>query len=516
MIWGMTLEPGKLYTEIMGEEVQLSMAAIDSRKDLDESSKSFCQIVINTNKGEYVLCTLVHGVMFQQSLDLKLMPREKVTFSVQGPSVVYLVGYTASYPEDEGLEMEDEENLEGEEDTSAWEPFDQEEDYFEQIKEEPSEVSEETSEVAEIQQDELNQEEEGGVTQIEQQEGADDMEGSQNGREEEIIFSVPDLEPGDLKSEAPTPQPDSTPMGSQMVPPQMNQQGGLFDIQNPNTRTTMPPEPSQTPDFFYPETQQPPAVPVTPPTSFQPTSSATDFQPPNPQGVLAPPETFVPPQRTMTQSRQRLPHPAQVNRGGVQQMNIQRMQAHPSRQYGTNTNEPSSKSRTVRQQVRRVSNVQSVPGTSKQDMPGPSSSSAGLEGSLPYSEHGPYDELTSSGGANIRDSRKGPVSSTSTRTVGPKKKAEDSALFDTSVSAVVCKHCGKHFTDMAKFKAHAKYHKKERRFVCEFCGKAFHTNVNKLAHERIHTGEKPFKCKVCNKGFVTNEHRRRHESTHFR
>lgn len=50
------------------------------------NSNSFCQIVMKTSKGEYVLCTLIHGVMFQQSLDLKLMPREKVTFSVQGPS----------------------------------------------------------------------------------------------------------------------------------------------------------------------------------------------------------------------------------------------------------------------------------------------------------------------------------------------------------------------------------------------------------------------------------------------
>ena len=49
-------------------------------------STNFCQIVIQTEKGEYVLCTLVHGVMFQQNLDLKLMPREKVTFSVYGPS----------------------------------------------------------------------------------------------------------------------------------------------------------------------------------------------------------------------------------------------------------------------------------------------------------------------------------------------------------------------------------------------------------------------------------------------
>lgn len=139
----------------------------------------------------------------------------------------------------------------------------------------------------------------------------------------------------------------------------------------------------------------------------------------------------------------------------------------------------------------------------------------GLEGFLPYSEHGPYDELTSFGTVNIRDPRKGPVSSTSARTVGPKKKAEDSALFDASVSAVVCKHCGKHFTDMTKFKLHAKYHKKERRHVCRFCHMAFHSVGNKTAHERTHTGEKPFKCRVCDKSFTRLSGLQKHEKTHL-
>lgn len=47
-------------------------------------------------------------------------------FSFAALGVVYLVGYTASYPEDEELELdlEAEEDLEEGEDSSAWEAFD--------------------------------------------------------------------------------------------------------------------------------------------------------------------------------------------------------------------------------------------------------------------------------------------------------------------------------------------------------------------------------------------------------
>lgn len=38
--------------------------------------------------------------------------------------VVYLVGYTASYPEDEELDNLEEEDIDAAEDSSAWESFD--------------------------------------------------------------------------------------------------------------------------------------------------------------------------------------------------------------------------------------------------------------------------------------------------------------------------------------------------------------------------------------------------------
>lgn len=136
----------------------------------------------------------------------------------------------------------------------------------------------------------------------------------------------------------------------------------------------------------------------------------------------------------------------------------------------------------------------------------------GHMGPLPSSHHGPFEEGNFIGALNVMDPLKGP----SVSPVGSKQKSNKSAPWDTSVSAVVCRHCGKQFTNLGKFKAHAAYHGKEGRHPCKFCGKAFTFRADKLRHERVHTGEKPFQCSVCDKSFVTNGSLKRHESTHFR
>ncbi|XP_071832295.1 uncharacterized protein [Apostichopus japonicus] len=103
MIWGLTLEPGKVYTEIVQDEVQLSMASLECRRDTSDNEGNFSHIVMTTNNAEYLLCTLVNGATYQQNLDLKIMPQEKVAFSVQGASTVYLMGYSTVYP---GIDQE--------------------------------------------------------------------------------------------------------------------------------------------------------------------------------------------------------------------------------------------------------------------------------------------------------------------------------------------------------------------------------------------------------------------------
>lgn len=144
----------------------------------------------------------------------------------------------------------------------------------------------------------------------------------------------------------------------------------------------------------------------------------------------------------------------------------------------------------------------------------------GLDGPIPSPQLGPFDELTSTAAGRMMNPRKGSGRSgrpqQASPRLGPRRKSDKLGSINLSNIEVVCKQCGKHFTDLAKYKTHEAYHSQMGRFVCEYCGKAFHTNVNKLAHERVHTGERPFKCSVCNKGFITNENCKRHESTHFR
>lgn len=90
----MILQPGQAYTEIIQDEVHLSMATMESRGCLGLKSDNYSHVMLKTSSAEYLLCTLVGGVTYQQSLDLKLMPNDNVTFSVQGTNVVYLTGYS--------------------------------------------------------------------------------------------------------------------------------------------------------------------------------------------------------------------------------------------------------------------------------------------------------------------------------------------------------------------------------------------------------------------------------------
>lgn len=108
MIWGMTLQPGYEYTEIVDDEVRLSMATLECRprKAQGDTFQLSSHVVVKTIRGEFLLCNLEKGPTPQQSLDLVLQPREKVTFSVEGTGVVHLMGYTSELPE-EHLDQED-------------------------------------------------------------------------------------------------------------------------------------------------------------------------------------------------------------------------------------------------------------------------------------------------------------------------------------------------------------------------------------------------------------------------
>lgn len=95
MIWGFTLHPGEPCTKTVDKEVHLTMAALDSDSGVNDiTKKKCCQVLMVTESSEFLLlCTLVEGLIYQQNVDLQLMPGERVTFCAQGGRV-HLTGYS--------------------------------------------------------------------------------------------------------------------------------------------------------------------------------------------------------------------------------------------------------------------------------------------------------------------------------------------------------------------------------------------------------------------------------------
>lgn len=94
MIWGKTLDPGKLYTETVHADIHLSMAALESRSDRGAEYSGYTQVMLKTDEDEFLLCTLVHGLIFQQNLDVKVKQGEQISIYARGKNKVHLTGYS--------------------------------------------------------------------------------------------------------------------------------------------------------------------------------------------------------------------------------------------------------------------------------------------------------------------------------------------------------------------------------------------------------------------------------------
>ncbi|XP_071826837.1 uncharacterized protein [Apostichopus japonicus] len=109
MIWGFTLQSGVPYTKTVESEVHLTMAALDENCNNDIAGKTRCQVLVRVHStDDLLLCTLVDGLIFQQNLNLTLMPGEKATFHAKGGKV-HLTGYSKSHSEDNSQLFRDEE-----------------------------------------------------------------------------------------------------------------------------------------------------------------------------------------------------------------------------------------------------------------------------------------------------------------------------------------------------------------------------------------------------------------------
>ncbi|XP_071839790.1 uncharacterized protein [Apostichopus japonicus] len=112
MLWGVVLQPGEPYTELVVDEIRLSMASLEFRSSKTTVPCPTSHVVVTTVKGEYLLCSLEKGSTPQQSLDLVLQPKEEVTFCIEGTGVVHLTGYTPESPlAQEYVEVSPEEDM---------------------------------------------------------------------------------------------------------------------------------------------------------------------------------------------------------------------------------------------------------------------------------------------------------------------------------------------------------------------------------------------------------------------
>lgn len=117
MFWGVTLENGKRYTQVVDTGFHVSMAAMEFHsEDFSKKGKPI-SVMIEHEKSEFLLCTLQSGGQVQQPLDLNFIEGEEVTFFLNGQGTVHLTGYLMDTNDmNDTMEMEPSDSDEEEED----------------------------------------------------------------------------------------------------------------------------------------------------------------------------------------------------------------------------------------------------------------------------------------------------------------------------------------------------------------------------------------------------------------
>ncbi|XP_071824381.1 uncharacterized protein [Apostichopus japonicus] len=533
MIWGMTLEPGKLYTEVMGDEVHLSMASLESRKDFaaEEKTEATCHIIMKTEKSEYLLCTLANGVIYQQSLDLKLMPREKVTFSVQGTNVVYLTGYSTSYPE-----LDD--HFEEESETGDWEPYDtgelplnssteenvalkEDEQIPPIIKDESEDIIEEMGDdgVQEQQQEEpvLELDLQTDMPELSQEnteQTKDEDESDQH--EHEMIFSIAELEanvkeePEDSVTIIPSDAEErlqeqgETSQDDQMLPQQEDQVQQLQEQQALQTQLQqqqrqlqhLPPDQQQQhqQQQLHPHNQYLPNVQQ----SMQDTIQSIPHQQRAALPINQRMQRFAQQRarargrpvgsRLQTSQRQRVRYIPQTGH----QQSFQ--QSQPSGNFSQMQNVQSTQHMPVGYQGTTVGNVASR---------GQVSVNPGMQGQAVLNQPG-----------TSRQSVQGPSTSSQHKSLVPHPVSPMASLgtVDLGTDRLRCRFCQKKFKTSWNCRQHQLIHTGAKPFVCRYCQKPFRQRSHLTKHENLHTGYKPHPCQYCGLRFKRKEEKCTHEA----
>lgn len=124
MFWGITLESGKKYTQVLQRSFYVTMAALGFEPVTSEP----VAVVVDVNKAQFVLCTLQADKIPQQTLNLNFTEGEEVSFSIEGDGEVHLTGYLLPTPLEYIISSSDEDTANSEEQEEEEEAEDNEED----------------------------------------------------------------------------------------------------------------------------------------------------------------------------------------------------------------------------------------------------------------------------------------------------------------------------------------------------------------------------------------------------
>ncbi|XP_057307786.1 46 kDa FK506-binding nuclear protein-like [Hydractinia symbiolongicarpus] len=111
MFWGITLESGKKYTQVLQRSFHVTMAALGFEPVTSEP----VAVVVDVNKAQFVLCTLQADKIPQQTLNLNFTEGEEVSFSIEGDGEVHLTGYLLPTPHEYIISSSDEDTANSEE-----------------------------------------------------------------------------------------------------------------------------------------------------------------------------------------------------------------------------------------------------------------------------------------------------------------------------------------------------------------------------------------------------------------
>lgn len=109
MFWGVTLESGKRYSQVVDMSYHLSMAALEPK-----SGGEPVMVMLEHGKAEFLLCTLDQAHARQVALDLNFVEGEEVTFFLNGRGTVHLTGYLTDGLQDDDVSSDEEEEEEDE------------------------------------------------------------------------------------------------------------------------------------------------------------------------------------------------------------------------------------------------------------------------------------------------------------------------------------------------------------------------------------------------------------------